>query len=113
MDGRDGEALPLPLPTGATPNESPTDYVNEHNAPVASTPFVTTQWLEDWTGTHESRTEGKLLQELVSVASVQTQEVDPSSRQRGRPTERSQQISDRINMWSRVPQWARHQDRQT
>jgi hypothetical protein len=31
----------------------------------------------------------------------------------GRPTETRQQISDRFNIWSQVPQWARRQDVQT
>jgi hypothetical protein len=40
---------------------------------------------------------------------------DPTSRQRGRPTETRQQISDNngqteSNIWSQVPEWARHLD---
>jgi hypothetical protein len=37
------------------------------------------------------------------------QETDPTSHERGRPAETRQQNSDRINIWSQVPQWARHQ----
>jgi hypothetical protein len=35
---------------------------------------------------------------------------DMTSRQGGRPTKTTQQNSDRINIWSQVPRWARHQD---
>jgi hypothetical protein len=38
------------------------------------------------------------------------QETDVTYRQRGRPTVTRQQNSDRFNVWSQVPQWARHQD---
>jgi hypothetical protein len=36
--------------------------------------------------------------------------VDPTSRLRGRPTKTTQRNSDRINIWSQVPRWARRQD---
>jgi hypothetical protein len=41
--------------------------------------------------------------------------VDPSSRQRGRPTETRPQLPDSniptgSNIWSKVTEWARHQD---
>jgi hypothetical protein len=38
------------------------------------------------------------------IADSGWQETDPTSRQRGRPTETREQISDRINIWSQVPQ---------
>jgi hypothetical protein len=34
------------------------------------------------------------------------QGTNPTSRQRGRPTETRQQFSDRINIWLQAPQWA-------
>jgi hypothetical protein len=46
----------------------------------------------------------------TSIADTDWQETDPTSRQRGRPTETKQQNSDRINIWSKVPRWARCQD---
>jgi hypothetical protein len=46
----------------------------------------------------------------TSTVDSDRQETDPTSRQRGRSTETRQQISDRIIIWSQVPQWARHQD---
>jgi hypothetical protein len=39
---------------------------------------------------------------------------DQTSRQRGRPTKKIQQLSENLraenNIWSQVPEWARHQD---
>jgi hypothetical protein len=40
---------------------------------------------------------------------------DPTSRQRGRPTETRQQLSEKnlgakSNIWSQVPEWARYLD---
>jgi hypothetical protein len=46
----------------------------------------------------------------TNTANSDWQETDPTSRQRGRLTETKQQLSDRINTWSQVPHWARHQD---
>jgi hypothetical protein len=45
-----------------------------------------------------------------NIANIDSQETDPTSHQRGRRTETRQQLSDRINIWSQVPQWARHQN---
>jgi hypothetical protein len=39
-----------------------------------------------------------------------TDKRDPTSRQGGHPTDTRQQISDRISIWSQVPQCALHQD---
>jgi hypothetical protein len=57
----------------------------------------TTHWIQctwQWTNTADS----------------DWQETGLTSHQRGRPTETRQQLSDRINIRSQVPQWARHQD---
>jgi hypothetical protein len=50
----------------------------------------------------------KRLDDEQITADSDWQKTDPTCRQRG--TETRQQISDRINIWSQVPQWARHQD---
>jgi hypothetical protein len=44
------------------------------------------------------------------IADSDWQETDPTSRQTGRPAKTRQQNSDRINIWSQVPSWARRQD---
>jgi hypothetical protein len=45
---------------------------------------------------------------------IALQTADSSSRQRGPPTETGPQISDNLprgsNIWSQVPEWARHLD---
>jgi hypothetical protein len=58
----------------------------------------------------EEKIDQKKLDSGQITADSYWQEADPTSPQRGRPKETRQQISDRINIWSRVPQWARHQD---
>jgi hypothetical protein len=47
---------------------------------------------------------------LAIVVFSDWQETDPTSRHRGRPIQTREQNSDRINIWSQVPQWARRQD---
>jgi hypothetical protein len=60
---------------------------------------------------HEKRKKlNKKTWQWTNTADSDWQEIDTGSRQRGRTTETRQQLSDKINIWSQVPQWARHQD---
>jgi hypothetical protein len=56
----------------------------------------------------EKKKEDKKLDDEQLQLTVTDKGTDPTSHQRGRPTERRQQISDRINALSQFPQWARH-----
>jgi hypothetical protein len=52
---------------------------------------------------------------LAYLVNIALQTADPSSHQKGCPTERRLQLSDSnvpagSNIWSQVPEWARHQD---